>query len=417
MYKRVTNRQLTLEGFDCPIGMHLDASNRWIQKAAIIPWSQIEDHYASLFPGIKGVVAKPLRMALGALLIQKSLNCSDRELVEQIKENPYLQYFIGLPGYTYEAPFAPSLLVEFRKRLNADILGEINELIIIHNQPEPPSPLPSGDRKADAQKSGESSNRGTLTLDATCAPQNISFPQDTSLLNTAREKAEKLIRHASKETGTELPRMYSNVARKAWLSFARNRKRGVKKVRKAIKKQLQFLRRDLGYLHDLISNGYDPALKQYRQLRTIEAIYSQQKGMYESHSHKTAHRIISFSQPYLRPIVRGKAKSPVEFGAKLDLSVVEGLCRIEHMSFDAYNESKILKTATEHYYQREGCYPERILADKIYRNRENLKYCKEHGIRLLGPALGRPRKDEKPDKDKAQKYKGNTDRIEVERKL
>lgn len=130
VYKKITDRQLILEDFNCPLGMHLDASNRWIQKANLIPWNAIEDRYAHLFPGIKGVVAKPLRTAFGAPLIQKILGCSDRELVEQIKENPYLQYFIGLPGYASKAPFALSLLVEFRKRLIAEVLGETNELII-----------------------------------------------------------------------------------------------------------------------------------------------------------------------------------------------------------------------------------------------------------------------------------------------
>ena len=61
--------------------------------------------------------AKPLQTALGPLMIQKKYDYSDRELVEQIREKPYYQYFIGLPGYQDEQPFSPSLLVEFRKRL------------------------------------------------------------------------------------------------------------------------------------------------------------------------------------------------------------------------------------------------------------------------------------------------------------
>ena len=72
-------------------------------------------------------------MALGSLLIQKQFGFSDRELVEQITENPYYQYFVGLPGYQMEAPFVPSLLVEFRKRLTDEILMEINEMIINYN--------------------------------------------------------------------------------------------------------------------------------------------------------------------------------------------------------------------------------------------------------------------------------------------
>lgn len=109
-----------------------------------------------------------------------------------------------------------------------------------------------------------------------------------------------------------------------------------------------------------------------------------------------------------------KAKAPVEFGAKLDLSIDEkGIARLERLSFDAYNESDVLITAVENYKSRTGHYPERVLVDQIYRNRSNRAFCKEHGIRISGPALGRPKKDDKA--DKKQEYIDNTDRIEVER--
>lgn len=85
----------------------MNPENRWVKKAAMIPWDEIEDRYAELFPSEVGMPAKPLQTALGSLLIQKEYGYSDRELVEQIKENPYYQYFIGLPGYEYKAPFVP----------------------------------------------------------------------------------------------------------------------------------------------------------------------------------------------------------------------------------------------------------------------------------------------------------------------
>ena len=103
--------------------------------------------------------------------------------------------------------------------------------------------------------------------------------------------------------------------------------------------------------------------------------------MLENNTHTVENRIVSISQPYIRPIVRGKAKSPVEFGAKLDLSVDEtGMCRLEKLSFDAYNESAVLKTAIENYKQRTGHYPERVLVDQIYRNRDNITFCSGLGI-------------------------------------
>ena len=94
----------------------------------------------------------------------------------------------------------------------------------------------------------------------------------------------------------------------------------------------------------------------------------------------------------------------------MDLSLDEKrMARIEKMSFDAYNESDVLITAVERYVERTGHYPERILADKIYRNRNNLAYCREHRIRLSGPSLGRPKKNAVT--DRKTEYKDNADRI------
>lgn len=135
--------------------------------------------------------------------------------------------------------------------------------------------------------------------------------------------------------------------------------------------------------------------------------------MYENKVHSVPDRIVSVSQPFIRPIVRGKAGKPVEFGAKLDISVVDGWTRLECCSFDAYNEASNLQEITERFRAREGHYPARILADKIYRNRENLAYCRQRGIRLSGPALGRPKKDS--DTDKRLAYLDECERVEVER--
>ena len=100
--------------------------------------------------------------------------------------------------------------------------------------------------------------------------------------------------------------------------------------------------------------------------------------MYDNNTHSVPDRIVRISQPYIRPIVRGKAKSPTEFGAKLDASIDEKeMARIERLSFDAYNESDVLIYAIKNYKQRTGHYTERVLVDKIYRNRINRDFCKK----------------------------------------
>lgn len=413
MYKPINKLHYSFLDFNQPMGLHMNSDNRWIKLADRIPWDEFEVKYARLFPSGTGNVAKPFRMALGALIIQTKFQYSDRELVEQITENPYLQYFIGLPGYQEEAPFDASTLVLFRKRISAEMLMEVNEYLLAHKDDDnntPPSSGNSGDN--DALK--EDTNKGTLTLDATCAPADIRYPQDISLLNEAREKLETIIYRFCKSYGLPLPRRYRRRARKDYLSFAKSKKHSAKKIRKALRKQLGYVARDIGYLEKFMSDGYAMTDKEISLYLTIITLYEQQKYMYDNKVHSVEHRIVSISQPWLRPIVRGKVKAPVEFGAKFDLSLdSEGYERIEKISFEAYNESTCLIEAVERFKERTGYYPKRVLADQIYRTRENRSYCKEHGIRLSGPKLGRPSAAVKV--DKKQEYQDNTDRIEVER--
>ena len=413
MYKPIDKLQHSFLDFNQPMGLHMNPDNRWIKLADRIPWDEFEVKYAKLFPSDTGNVAKPLRMALGALIIQTKFQYSDRELVEQIAENPYLQYFIGLPGYQEEAPFDASTLVLFRKRISAEMLMEVNEYLLAHKDDDNNTP-PSSGNSDDNDALKEDTNKGTLTLDATCAPANIRYPQDISLLNEAREKLETIIYRFCKSYVLPLPRRYRKRARKDYLAFAKSKKHSAKKIRKALRKQLGYVARDIGYLDKFMSDGYAMIDKEISLYLTIITLYEQQKYMYDNKVHSVEHRIVSISQPWLRPIVRGKIKAPVEFGAKFDLSLdSEGYGRIEKISFEAYNESTCLIEAVKRFKERTGYYPERVLADQIYRTRENRNYCKEHGIRLSGPKLGRPSAAAKV--DKKQEYQDNTDRIEVER--
>ena len=172
---------------------------------------------------------------------------------------------------------------------------------------------------------------------------------------------------------------------------------------------------DLNAIDGKLSLGKNLPPRQTERLGTIRAVHEQQKYMYDNRTHSVPDRIVSVSQPFVRPIVRGKAGKPVEFDVKLDISVVDGWTRLECCSFDACNEAGNLWEMAERFRAREGHYPSRILADKLCRNRENLSYCKAHGICLSGPALGRPKKGET--RDKAQDDRDECERVEVERRF
>lgn len=183
MYKYTDNTQSNFLSFNQPIGLHMNPENRWVKMADAIPWEIFEKKYSRLFKGKNGRVAKPLRLALGSLIIQTKYQYSDRELVDQLTENPYYQYFIGLPGYQEEPPIDASTLVLFRKRLKMDVIMEANEYMLEafkekesndkndDDRINPPSGGGDGESKTEPEQAPE--NKGTLMLDATCAPSNI----------------------------------------------------------------------------------------------------------------------------------------------------------------------------------------------------------------------------------------------------
>jgi hypothetical protein len=188
------------------------------------------------------------------------------------------------------------------------------------------------------------------------------------------------------------PRTYRIKARKAFLAVAKSKKVQKTKLRKAIRSQLGFIRRNLKSIEKLSEVVPLTVLskRQYRDLLVISELYRQQQWMYDHCSKRIDDRIVSISQPHVRPIKRGKAGSDTEFGAKVSVSLVDGYGFVDRTSWDNFNESGDLQNQVEAYKRRFGFYPKSVHADKLYRTRDNLRYCKSKGIRLSGPRLGRP---------------------------
>lgn len=136
MYRKVEDTPRQAEDFELPFEGKLSQDNRWVIMAKLVPWDEFEEEYAKNFARDMGAPALPFRVALGSLIIKEKLGISDRETVEQIKENPYLQYFIGKTYYSSEAPYDPSLLTRFRERINVNLVNQINERMVSKSQSE-----------------------------------------------------------------------------------------------------------------------------------------------------------------------------------------------------------------------------------------------------------------------------------------
>jgi transposase, IS5 family len=443
-------KQLTLVQFDVPFLSKLDEHNRWVKLSECIPWDVLTKGYYKNFTSTTGRPIKDARLVIGAVIIKHKLCLSDRETVAQIQENPYLQYFVGLPGYQMEEPFAPSLFVEIRKRMGQSVFDEFQRAIIDSvaeekhkkqrrhsdgrtedkdsgsdgNEP------PSDTQPEELNKEPELSNhQGKLILDATVAPQAIRYPTDLSLLNEAREFSEQIIDKLYPGTDQKKkPRTYRVKARKAYLSIAKQKRPSAKTRRKGIKQQLQYLRRNLKHIEQLLEywpEGTPVPIARWLMYRywVILHVYQQQWEMYQTKTRRCDDRIVSISQPYVRPIIRGKLDKPVEFGAKLSASLNgDGIACIDELRWDAFHEGKDLKEQVEVYRERMGYYPEVVYADPAYGSRGNRSYLKSQGIRFAGKPLGRPRKETEENREelkqlKAQRREDYIQRIPIEGKF
>ena len=188
MYRKVDPTPTPPSNFDLHGQGQLSENNRWVIMAKIIPWSEFEAEYAQNFTVSTGAPAKSFRIALGALIIKERLGTSDSETVEQIRENPYLQYFIGMTTYSDASPFDLSMFVHFRQRIGVNLINKINEKMV-KEQTE----LPGEEVEKKSSEISEPKNPGKLILDATCAPADIKYPTDLGLLNQGREHTEKII--------------------------------------------------------------------------------------------------------------------------------------------------------------------------------------------------------------------------------
>jgi len=432
MYRKKTSRQLEFVDFYLPFSGKLRAENRWIKLAEIIPWELADEIYAEAFCDDFGAPALSARVALGALLIKEREGLTDRGTVETIQENPYMQFFIGLEEFTEEPAFDASLMVDFRKRFGEAGLARISEAVALvqagvkpneqacdeqtpddHSSENDSSTSSSSTAESNTAESNteatqentdnassDNANHGKLIMDATCAPADIRYPTDVSLLNEAREKTDEIIDvlHGPLVGKSPRPRTYRKRAARDFKAFILRKKPRRNVIRKAIRKQLGYLRRNLNHIEKLLQNHDAASLRelskrQYKTLLVCHEVCRQQQQMYDTKSHRVDDRIVSLSQPHVRPIKRGKAGRDTEFGAKLSVSVVDGFSFLDHLRWNSFNESCDFIGQVEAYRRRFGCYPESVHVDQIYRTRANLAFCKANDIRMSGPPLGRRPKD------------------------
>lgn len=422
MIKYDSAAQLTIEEFKTPFQTSLLSDNRWVTLSEIVPWDKFASIYISKMDKGFGRPGISPRAVLGALIIKHIEKLDDRGVILSIQENPYMQFFVGLQEFSPHPLFDPSLFVEIRKRIGANVFDTLNTELIkaaTHKDDEKHKKKQNDDNELPP-------NKGKLQADATVADQYIAYPTDNGLLNECRKQCEKIIDklyEKNDKKGTK-PRTYRRVMDKTFLSYSKTKKKRKSSHRKMTRKLLECVKRDIGHINNMLdiweSEGklFPLNHKEHRLFWIINTCYEQQKTMYENKIQSHPHRIVSIFQPHVRAIPRGKLKSQIEFGSKLGVSLDQGFARINTFSWDVYNEGGDLIKQVEAYLELHGYYPELVQVDKIYATRENRKWLKDRDIRITATPLGRPvEKQKETSHQKRKKKKEAAERNHIEGKF
>lgn len=399
MINYTPQNQLSLELFKHPFQSQLDKDNRWVVLAGLIPWDDLARVYCQKLDCNNGRKSVDVRTVIAALIVKHKLRLDDRGTIEMISENLYLQYFCGLKEFSIHPVFDPSLFVDIRKRMGGREFDAFNRIVIGLAEKKKAHQSRIKVKKKDGPSPPK--NKGTLKVDATVADQEITFPTDLKLFNECRKNLERFIDllFVAPIDGVK-PRTYRRKARKEYLDMAKKKRKSAKVIRKGVKQQLQYVRRDIKITDKLLNSTANRILRLNKRdrelLETIRKVFEQQKFMYDNKTHKCQQRIVNLYQPHVRPMVRGKDKAKTEFGSKINISEVDGFCRIDHFSWEAFNESQDVKLQVENYRNLYGRYPLYFLGDGIYLTRENRRYLKENKIKIVGKPLGRPPKQNPP---------------------
>ena len=369
----------------------LSKSNRWVKLADNLPWDKIEKEYNKrLRNEHKGAGNKSARMVVGALIVKHVENLSDERTIQAILENPYMQYLLGLPSFTEKPVFVPELFVLVRKRLDEDFFNMLTLMLAEADGSKP---------KAEGTDTDGNVHGGTLKVDATCCEAEVRYPTDTNLLEDGSRLIDRLLDKFCSRHHVSKPKTRRVEARRAFIGYTRKKRKGKKLIARTKLVQIRCLQADMQTFMDFLGKQASNLLQCFNRrdrkcLLAAFKMFEQQKMMFEQGVRTCAERIISIYQPHLRPIVRGKAKAKVEFGAKIGASIVNGYVFVDRLSWDAYNESTDLIPQTKLYEQRFGLLPGEVQADKIYLGKDNRKHIRERHINCFNHPMGRPPREE-----------------------
>lgn len=354
--------------FSLPEDIHMQAFYRTAlgELYQAIPFEELSKTIPAPRRAVGGRGCQPWFDVKGGIALQvlKSYyRCSDAMLIEQLNGNWQMQLFCGIRLANGQQIKDKDIVGRWRSYLGRHLnIDQLQLRCVQHWKPY-------------------MQHVHTGFTDATVFESYITYPTDAKLLWNACGKVYQLIKNTRRELKLRHTRINHQKRKAGYLSFAKRRKKSKRQNKKICKSLLKYLQSLLKQLQ-IMEQKYDLVVfggRYAQRLQTIQTLLEQQWKLYFGGESKVPNRIVSLHKPYVRPIVRGKEVKPVEFGAKVNMLVVDGISFLEHLSYDNFNEGTRLQSTIDlqqRYFG--GCY--QIGADAIYATNENRRYCTTNGI-------------------------------------
>lgn len=337
-----------------------------------IPWDQL----AELLPGENRGPGAPRWFSaqgmFGLMFLKAYLKMSDEALIERYNSDFSLQMFCGKILKSGEIIRDKAILSRIRSYIAEHVdLFQMQEVLINH-------------WKRDMN------NTHVLFMDAVCFESYVRFPTDVKLLwESCQWIYEKQIFRLCNIVSIKRPRSKYREQRIKQRSYDRSRKKTFKQGLKRKKSLIYLLDKGINQLQQILNDHPDIQLNAYQReyIRTIKKVLEQQTFLLTNPAKDLKDRIVSLSRPYIRPIVRGKENKRVEFGMKVHMLQVDGICFIDKMQFKAFNESTRLKLSVLKHKSLFGqCH--QLGADRIYATNANRRYVTARKIFTSFPKKG-----------------------------
>lgn len=347
--------------------VELPKDNELIRMAEEIDWDSMIEIVGKKYSKTEGRPSSSLRMMIGLEIAKRKYTMSDEDIVAQLKVDLALKVFCGFNSCDHEIP-DPSSLTVFRRRLDQETLRQMEEANVRKIIRRVPLRI-----------------RHQVIVDSTCVPANITYPTDSKLLSTTWKNLTGVLKKI-RATGVDLVIRGKRKTASLIRSFNLKRKKTRKEIGKMNRKLIRIGKRMVRkVVETMAEHGKEVEVKLRKKIRkvirTAKRILWQQAEMIRAKTRRMKNRIVSFHEPLVRPIFRGKDSGSTEFGPKLRVSVVGGaLIQSGGVSNDNTSDTKMVRSALKTHRRTVGHDPTELIADRGAHSPQNHRLLKRKGI-------------------------------------